>query len=603
MKRYEQYNLLIYTFALFTSALINAQTVTLDWKVHDVGKVRQVITNTGWLNAKNDPTFDFPGLINCEFPAGSREEHITEAGPWIGAKVNGQPLVSVIRGEEGEFWPSDEPWDTIWVVHRGDTVNIGDPVNPYWPNYVGVSDEDFVCRYNDYNPVSLRKPDHVPLYLDVVQTSYSWSSPPLNEIIVVNYYVISKHYDLDSVYITNWMNGNVGYGETDAFGLDDVTYFDKDKTMALCLDLPGGDDGNSIGPIGQRNYFPPIQQDRDSVLTFIWYNGRQQGIPHTNEDRWRDMTRGIVMEDQVSTGDGTKHMVTLGPYQLAKDDTLKFSVGLILGEGIVGVYDNERVLDLVRAKDYKIPSPPPSPPLKVITDNKQVTLNWYPEPGEVNPEEYVDLYRADSLLKPFEGYRVYKSTQSQAGPWTLLAEFDLPDDDYGANTGIEYEFTDVGLLNNVDYYYSVTAFSKPDKILNFPPLESSISASSRMVVPGTAPPETVGKVAVVPNPYRGDEAYYAYNPAWEKPAGSRDRWMEQDRRIQFINLPAECEITIYTLAGDIIAKLYHNDVAKGYEDWNLTSDVGQAISSGLYLYTVQDKRNGQVQIDKFVILK
>ena len=588
---------------LFEYAVINAQTVTLDWKLHDIGKVRQVVTNTGWLNAKNDATFDFPGLINCEYPPGSREEHITEAGPWIGAKVNGQPLVSVVRGEEGEFWPSDESWDTMWVVHRGDTVNIGDPVNPYWQNYVGVSDEDFICRYNDYNPVSLRKADHIPLYLEVVQVSYSWGSPPLDEIIVVNYYIISKHYDLDSVYITNWMNGNVGYGETDAFGLDDETYFERDKTMAISTDLPGGEDGTAIGPIGQRNYFPPIPPGRDSSLTFIWYNGQQQGIPHTNDDRWRDMTRRVVMENQVSTGDGTKHIVSLGPYHLEKDDTLNFSVAIILGKGIQGIEDNERVLNVVRAKDYKIPSAPPSPPLKVFTDNKQVNLNWYPEPGEINPEDYTDPYRADSLFKPFEGYRVYKSTQSQAGPWTLLAEFDIPEDDYGSNTGIEYEYTDVGLLNNVDYYYSVTAFSKPDKVINFPPLESSISANSHTVVPGTTPPETVGKVAVVPNPYRGDEAYYTYNPQWEKPTGSRERWMEQDRRIQFINLPAECEIIIFTLAGDIVAKLYHNDPAKGYEDWNLTSDVGQAISSGLYLYAVQDKRNGNTQIDKFVIIK
>src|SRR3972149_11856884 len=97
-----KYKYLITVMMLFVYAVMNAQTVTLDWKLHDIGKVRQVITNTGWLNAKNDATFDFPGLINCEYPPGSREEHITEAGPWIGVKVNGQPLVSVIRGEEGE---------------------------------------------------------------------------------------------------------------------------------------------------------------------------------------------------------------------------------------------------------------------------------------------------------------------------------------------------------------------------------------------------------------------------------------------------------------------------------------------------------------------
>jgi len=123
------------------------------------------------------------------------------------------------------------------------------------------------------------------------------------------------------------------------------------------------------------------------------------------------------------------------------------------------------------------------------------------------------------------------------------------------------------------------------------------------VVPGTAPPSTVGQVAVVPNPYRGDVPYSSYNPPWEKPSGSRPWWMEQDRRIQFINLPRSCDIRIYTLAGDLVNTIYHQDASKGYEDWNLTSSVGQAVSSGLYLFTCEDRTNGQVQVGKFVIIK
>ena len=158
-------------------------------------------------------------------------------------------------------------------------------------------------------------------------------------------------------------------------------------------------------------------------------------------------------------------------------------------------------------------------------------------------------------------------------------------------------------MNNLEYYYSVTAFSKPDTSINFPSQESSLNANAKRVVPGTAPPQTVGEVAVVPNPYRGDIAYHSYNPPWEKPGGTRDLWMEQDRRIQFINLPANCEIKIYTLAGDYVETIKHNDPSKGYEDWSLTSSIGQAISSGIYLFTVEDMRTGEVQVGKFVMIK
>ena len=79
--------------------------------------------------------------------------------------------------------------------------------------------------------------------------------------------------------------------------------------------------------------------------------------------------------------------------------------------------------------------------------------------------------------------------------------------------------------------------------------------------------------------------------------------MEQDRRIQFINLPAQCQIKIYTLAGDLVNTLDHTDATRGYEDWNLTSSIGQAISSGIYLFTVEDMTNAKVQVGKFVIIK
>jgi hypothetical protein len=134
-------------------------------------------------------------------------------------------------------------------------------------------------------------------------------------------------------------------------------------------------------------------------------------------------------------------------------------------------------------------------------------------------------------------------------------------------------------------------------------MESSKNAGAVRAIPGTPPPSTVGQVAVVPNPYRGDIAYNSYSPPWEKPAGTRTQWMEQDRRMQFINLPKSCEIKIYTLAGDLITTIQHFDADKGYEDWNMTSSVGQAVSSGIYLYTVQDKISGDVQVDKFVIIK
>ena len=581
--------------------VLMAQLATIDWKVHDVGRVRQVVTNTGALSAVNDDVVPYPGLINCEFPAGTSEEHIADAGIWIGAVVGGDSLVSVTEGEGSpkEFFPSSAPWDTIWEVHKGDTVQI-----PYWPNYVGLSDQDFVCRYSDYGPVSLRVPNHVPMYLDIIQTSHAWGVAPLDEVIVVNYYIIPTRIPLDTLYLTSWLNSNVGnpFSGESAF-LDDESFFRQDRMIAMGIDLPGGDDGNAYSPVGDK-VFPPAPHRLGPLrLTYQWYNGRQQGLPSRDDERFGQMTSGVIMQDQQSTGDGTKAQVSFGPYRLQVGDTLRFVRVIVLGEGLNGVYRNADYVEILMQKNFRVPSPPPSPPLRVEALNHQVRLRWDARSGDVNPELYRDPYRADSSTRPFEGYRVYKSTRSRSGPWTLLAEFDDSTDAVGSNTGLAYEFTDVGLLNNLDYFYTVTSFSKPDTVIGFPSQESGRNINATRIVPGPKPPQSVGAVAVVPNPYRGDIQYYSFDPPWERAAGSRSRWMEQDRRVQFINLPERCSVMIYTLAGDLVNTIHHEDPSKGYEDWNLTSSVGQAIASGIYLFTAEDLKTGQVQVGKFVVIK
>lgn len=575
------------------------QNVSLDWKMHDAGKVRQVITNMGTLWKAQT---DYPGLIYAEFPPNSSEEHIGEAGFLIGdITAKGDTLVSVSDSwnSPNEFYPTGASWDTVWVATHGDTLDI-----PYWKNYTPVSDQDFIAHYNDYGEASLRLPNHNPLYLDVIETSYAWTSPPLDEMIIYTYRIIPQKFDLDDAYIEFFMDANVGYRSQGwDFALDDVSHYDEEGHMGIGLDTPGGVDGMAKSPIGTRLY-PPEDVPEDSLKwTFNWYPGQGQGGPPSRDpQRFEDMSSGVVMNDQQRAV-GSQYMVSFGPVSVAKGDTLVFRMAEIMGDGEKGMYDNAKLADYIINKHYKVPSPPPDPQVKVSTNNRKVTINWEPQPGEMNPENYQDPNRADSVKEPFEGYRVYKSTQSPTGPWTLLAEYDVAGDSFGANTGLKHEYTDTGLLNNINYYYTVTAFSKRDSVLNWPSQESSINSNAMTATPGTAPPSDVGEVAVVPNPYRGDVNYNATNPPWEKPAGTRDRWLEQDRRIQFINLPQTSQIKIFTLSGNLVQTINHIDAQQGYEDWNLTSSVGQAVSSGIYLFTVKNKKTGKVQTGKFVIIK
>ncbi len=602
-------------FIFFISAIGLSQRVYTDYVITDACQVRQLITNQGllWTGGYGIPIF-----INCEFPPGSYEEHIGEAGIWVGAITpKNDTLVSVTsswnphitQGNFFEFWPpSDDPADSIWVVKRGEVVDI-----PYLPfPYKGLGDKDYVFRYNDYNPVSLKIKNHKPLYIDVIQIAHTWSAPDvLAQVIVYEYFIIPTRFDLKDVYITQWVDPNVGLRTVDFFTMlgDDYTMFFPDLHLGVGLDRPGGGDGDAYSPIGFMIFTPHHKSIPPTSLTWAMIWGESTHPPGITPSRDADkyvqlmQSRTIMDNQDAENGHGSHFVISFGKFQLEQYDTLHFYTAEVLGEGLEGLLNNASSLEYLKERNFKVPSPPPVPPLVVATDNHKIKLSWYPT-EEVNPEKYFDPNRADGDSLPFEGYRVYKSTVSIDGPWKLMREYDVAGDGYFHDLGLEHEYVDSGLVNNVEYYYTVTAFSKPDKKLNWPSLETSKRLNARKVVPGTKPPETVGQVAVVPNPYRGDIKYKNYNPPWEKPEPGRSFWMEQDRRIQFINLPQNCVIKIYSLSGILINTIYHNSTEnKGYHDWNLTSSVGQAISSGIYLFTVEDLNNHQVQVGKFVIIK
>jgi hypothetical protein len=476
--------------------------------------------------------------------------------PSIGAKI-GSPLAPVHVSSGGhengyDFYSTTEPWDTIWVVNRGEAPNI-----PYLPNYVGLSDQDFVFRVADnrtdengelvYFESGWTYPHVNPLGLEVVQTSHAWSSAPLDEFILYQSYITPKINNLYDVYAGFWWGGQIGLLPQPSFD-DDCTMYDAERYFSIAYDTDGVPEDNVPGPIGFKMFSPEIRSSSGRQVldpeTLNWTWNNFYDVPHkTDYDKYQVMSSHIINQDGCDN-------VRIGP----------------MFYWFFGPLDS-----------------------LVIGDTLKMT--------------WVDPIRLDQLVEPqpFEGYRVYKSSNPQ-GPWTLLSEYDISGNGFYNDYGLEYTYTDDGLLNNIEYYYSVTSFSKPDKVSLYPSIESSIDLNAIEVIAGTGSPQTVGKVAVVPNPYRGDEYYNEYNPPWER-SSYLETWIEQDRRIQFINLPSPCRIKVYTLAGDEVYSLNHNNSDKGYEDWNLTSSVGQTIASGIYLFTVEDLKNGDIQNGKFVVVK
>lgn len=283
-----------------------------------------------------------------------------------------------------------------------------------------------------------------------------------------------------------------------------------------------------------------------------------------------------------------------------------------------------------RLDRYVLPTPPSPPRVHTIVEDKRATIYW-----DRGAEFSIDLI---SEKQDFEGYRIYRSQLGADLPgrdllssMTLVAEFDSSNGlNYdtgfravrldkpvffaGDTTAYRYKFVNENLLNGWQYAYAVTAFDRGDPSENLPSLESSRLSTVKRLVPGTpvaeASTQQAGKkVSVYPNPYRG-------HATW-------DGRLERERKIYFFNLPARCEIRIYTLAGDVVDTILHDSqsyngldtrwfgvyagenvqFSGGEHAWDLVTTDDQALATGLYLYTVEDLKTGEIQKGKFAVIK
>ena len=154
-----------------------------------------------------------------------------------------------------EWYPSAEPWDTVWVINNRETIDI-----PYWPNYTGKSDQDVISRYNDYGPVSLQVLDHNPLGLEVIQVTYSWSAL---DFLVHQFLIIPKLAELSDMYVGIFGAGGPNSIRNSA-GNKPFAYWNDERKLHLTGVKPGGETPID-GPEGFIIF--PDSEDGEKLLT------------------------------------------------------------------------------------------------------------------------------------------------------------------------------------------------------------------------------------------------------------------------------------------------------------------------------------------------
>ena len=238
--------------------------------------------------------------------------------------------------------------------------------------------------------------------------------------------------------------------------------------------------------------------------------------------------------------------------------------------------------------------------------------------------------------------RSERRNHSISGPDPYFPWFNLGDDtgldmvrmeesDWKTIDGVtyKYRFVDKNVIDGLEYTYSIVAydmgveptyvtryiplgngqfetivdtnFSNPNEWANpegYASIENSkgttvLDRNFSQAYPGIQPQDNLDQVKVVPNPYI-----------------SRSQFKESEfqRKIRFTNLPSKCKIKIFTISGELVYELEHDNEFSGNEWWDMRTVNNQEIAPGLYLYHIKnneggDKGSNQEIVGKFAVIR
>jgi len=658
------------------------------------GNIGLTITNFGTIGTRNIP---WPNQPSCEYPLGSRIEHLYQGGLWVGAQSRKSGQIHVSTGSHDRISTTTGRGMEFMSIPGSTVIERSSLSESSKFDEDAISHQDFIAEYNDLVVRDSSASDQsVPLGLFVRQESYAWNYSFADFFVILAYTIHNVGADtLDSVYVGLWTNNvvrntnNVRPGTTGYFAHGGNGYLDTLR-MGYTFDFdgiptpPAADSYIGIKLLGTMP-FPKGVDSLGALRSRTYYNAWRYSSSSGDLDYYspQDDAENILgarsryerlaaslPQEKINTlrtqADNMTTLLSSGPFAtLEPGDSLTVVFGVLCARKVgtqaaqldtreqrkklasnaalcQQAYDGEdvngnNILDSGedingngRLDHYRLPQPPKAPKVRAVAGNQSVTIYWDKSSAELSLDPI-------SRTLDFEGYRIYRSNAGSdfTDPANLIldiplvGEYDRNDNTVGYNTGFGkilldqpktfpgdtvqywYQFPprDVAVthLNGWQYVYGVSAFDQGDSAMGVSSLESKTVLAR--VIPGTVPNDGTKKVGVYPNPYY-------VSAIWD--AGG-----ERTRKIYFYNLPKRCEVTIYTLAGDVVADFLHDaatyngsdikwfqqfggdDVqfAGGEHAWDLITKFDQAIATGLYLFSVKDVETDETQVGKFLVIK
>ncbi len=229
---------------------------------------------------------------------------------------------------------------------------------------------------------------------------------------------------------------------------------------------------------------------------------------------------------------------------------------------------------------YDAPEAPSPPDLTVTAGEKSVILEW---------SDVSQIPDHDTGIVDFAGYRIYRSVGRNDTTFQKIWEC-------GGTSGVPEttSYVDKSVQRGLAYYYYVTAYDDGSQNWEQPgrSLESgkywNMMLKNNPVHPfmSSKPTSDLNNIKVIPNPYHDKSIKY--------------NWPGEQNKLLFINLPLKCKLEIFTVTGDLVKTIEH-DNGTTEESWNQITQDNQLILSGVYIFYVKSDMGNKV--GKFVVVR
>lgn len=588
---------LLLSVTILAGASLQAQVRQPEYRLHERGQLWETMKDNGMIGAPNPtnrfeffPSMDWPGGPHALPTKDEQRSYNYAAGMWIGGKKPGGALFFT---ENGPFTFVDN--GTFSPITR-QTNFSGTP--GYNPN---EAEEVITAEWVTSENISIRR------------VSRAWSFPGTDNFIVMEYRLTNQSggavtevyagfpYLLRPSY-QDFIVHN-GWGD-DLNRADDLVRYDSLQKLIYSYDdtpnfsLPG-DVGNywaqanelrtpgyagvallaadaaSDGRQQPSNVLYAQLLNNEQFLTLNSASPAKMYAILTGADRSLQAAPDLRLTPFV--------LMSCGPYTIAPGGSVSIVLveavnGLSLGQALTGLSaqpDLPQGLDMLREslanarllyqngyRSSVVPPPAPTTEILALPSSKSISITWAPvETGYANPV---------TGARNITGYRVYRSSRSFIGPFDVIREIDVRNQNdhtlfFDTQRG-KWKVLDPTISLGVTYFYGVTTV---DSLF----MESGLTNRNETgIKAASSPSATASSVRVFPNPFRRTSGFPT---------------LGEENSIVWSNLPAQATVHIFTASGEIIRTLKHNNTLSGEEVWNQLTDARQRVVPGIYFWSVE----------------